>query len=980
MTTLGIDIFYYAYNLESLSVEKGNPVFDSRDNCNAIIETETNTLRIGCAKTKIPNTVTALGDMAFSGKPGLIEVNIPNSVTSLGWAVFWADQQLSKVKLSASITNMGSSPFGGCDRITSFEIDEGNPNYDSRNNCNAIIEKATDKLIQGFATTKIPDGVKTIATAAFRSMSTLTEIEIPASVQKIEAEAFLYCNQMTKVVSHIRKPFAVSSMVFSGDNMETAKLYVPYGTKEAYANTPGWDNFRRIIEMDPVEGDYLSHAASVTTTDFGKAYAELNGKVTVPVSLTGEGLEPVTSIDYTITTGSSSISRHLELTEPVNFMMQAEVLITLDADATTGEHNKVFTLTKVNGVANECTTENMKATGKLVTVAKKPKVVPVVEEATGTWCGWCARGIPSLALLNKVYKGDVITIAVHGGGSGDPMILDNYQLPLGSYPSCMVNRGTGIDPYYGSNGKAFGISREIEAAQRSYVPAGIEIEADWADGAQKAINIKTTTTFVEDISKANYRIGYVLLEDGLTGTDPVWYQSNYYAGSAVADANLVNLTKAEAKITNVVYNHIPVAAYNPFDGIVGSLPATIKKDVAMVHDYKINISGNDRIQDKKKLSVVALLIDNSTGKIINAAKFKFNKDDDTSQSGFQFLTNYAVKVAEDIQNGTVVADKQSVTGEKEIVTLTVKPADNYSVGKVTVRYTENGNAQSFVATVAADDASKYTFAMPNADVTVTANFLKLLTHPDITISEIENQACTGGEVKPAVVVKDGESVITDEWDISFADNTLVGTATVTIKAKASSRLYSGETTKTFEIMRKMESLFGSDDQWTGYVAQEDLKTPDGLTAYIVTAINSSEATVAPLTYIPQGVPVLLMRADKTANLFMASAGNGSEPTENLLRVNTEDKPLKAKECYVVYRDEFVLNSSGVLPAGRVYLPAVSGTRKLSIGFEGGLTVIDGHERSDVGEDVWYTFDGHKLYAKPTKKGYYIHNNSKEVVR
>ena len=60
-------------------------------------------------------------------------------------------------------------------------VDEGNTVYDSRNNCNAIIEKTTNKLVQGFATTKIPDGVKTIAAAAFRSLATLTEIEIPAS-------------------------------------------------------------------------------------------------------------------------------------------------------------------------------------------------------------------------------------------------------------------------------------------------------------------------------------------------------------------------------------------------------------------------------------------------------------------------------------------------------------------------------------------------------------------------------------------------------------------------------------------------------------------------------------------------------------------------------------------------------------------------------------------------------------------------------
>ena len=666
VTSIGRDVFYYARNLKALSVEEGNTEFDSRDNCNAIIQTATNTLRVGCVNSVIPEGIVALGEMAFSGKPGLEEVNIPNSVTSIGWAAFWADTDLTKVKLSAGVTEMSQSPFGGCDRITSFVIDENNPKYDSRDNCNAIIETATNTLVQGFSTTKIPDGVKIIAPAAFRSLQTLTEIEIPASVENIEGEAFLYCNQLTKVVSHVKKPFAVSSMVFNGDNMKIAKLYVPFGTKEAYANTPGWDNFPYIIEMDPVEGEFAKNAASVATTDFGKAYAALNGQVSVPVTLVGEGIDPINSIDYTITTDGVATDYHLELADPVNFMMNTEVLVPISADATLGEHDKVFTLTKVNDIANECTTANMQAVGKLVTVAKKPKVVPVLEEATGTWCGWCARGIPGLSLLNKVYRDDVITIAVHGGGNGDPMILDNYQLSAFSYPSCQINRGEFVDPYYGSGNQAFGISREVEAAQRGYALAGVEVEAAWADDSQQAINVKTTTTFVEDVANANYRIGYILVEDGMKGNTPEWYQSNYYAGSSLNDPNLVNLTKGQAKITDVAYNYIPVAAYEPFNGIEGSVPVAIVKDVAMVHNYTIDITGNARIQDKKKLSVVALLIDKETGKIENAAKFKFNKGSDSGNGGFVFYDDDVTGIQEtsDVRSENTAVDVYTLQGHK----------------------------------------------------------------------------------------------------------------------------------------------------------------------------------------------------------------------------------------------------------------------------------------------------------------------------
>ncbi len=148
VTELGRDIFYYARNLKALSVEEGNTVFHSPNHCNAIIEKATNTLRIGCANTVVPDGIKALGQMAFSGIPSLKEVKLPSGLTSIGWAAFWADTELSKVTLSESVTDIGESPFGGCERITSLVIDAKNAKYDSRNNCNAIIETATNKLIE----------------------------------------------------------------------------------------------------------------------------------------------------------------------------------------------------------------------------------------------------------------------------------------------------------------------------------------------------------------------------------------------------------------------------------------------------------------------------------------------------------------------------------------------------------------------------------------------------------------------------------------------------------------------------------------------------------------------------------------------------------------------------------------------------------------------------------------------------------------
>ncbi len=614
---IGIAPFYLCYKLASISVEEGNPIFDSRDNCNAIIETATNTIRCASHTTVIPESVIAIGNSAYSGRLGLTSIEIPNWITSLESSAFYSCEALTSVTIPKGITTWDGYVFSGCTNLGAIKVSSENPIFDSRDNCNAVIETASNTLLQGIYTTKIPNSVTKIASGAFYMVEKLTSIEIPSSITEIGGKAFLYCHQLTKVVCHIKKPLTISTDVFLNDNLSTAVLYVPYGTKKAYASSPGWDVFGEIIEMEP-DDSYLHNAASIAKADFGKHYAALNGEVDVPITISGEGIEPIISIDYTINNGTE---QHLEV-EPISYMMTSEVLIPYKADATAGEVAKTLKITKVNGVANEWA-ENITATGSLVTVTKKPKIIPVVEENTGTWCGWCSRGLVALKLLNKQFGNDIITIAIHDGGDNEPMMLPEYRATYWSYPGCQINRGEYFDPYFGAGNAAYGIKKEVEAVQRNYALGSIDMTAEWTDDSKTSINVKTTTTFVEDVTESPYQIGYVLLEDGVTGTGDAWAQSNYYAGNNTTDENLKELTTKPAKITDMKYDHVPVAAWEPMTGVAGTIPTTITHDVPMEYTFKADISSNTRIQNKNKLTVVALLLHKETGKIINAAKFKF---------------------------------------------------------------------------------------------------------------------------------------------------------------------------------------------------------------------------------------------------------------------------------------------------------------------------------------------------------------------
>ena len=111
VTYIDVEAFYGCSGLESITVESGNTVYDSRDNCNAIVETATNTLISGCKNTIIPNSVTSIGQEAFYGCSGLTSVVIPNSVTYIGYAAFSGCDNLKIVFYNATNSTCGGYAF-----------------------------------------------------------------------------------------------------------------------------------------------------------------------------------------------------------------------------------------------------------------------------------------------------------------------------------------------------------------------------------------------------------------------------------------------------------------------------------------------------------------------------------------------------------------------------------------------------------------------------------------------------------------------------------------------------------------------------------------------------------------------------------------------------------------------------------------------------------------------------------------------------
>jgi hypothetical protein len=122
VTSIGDEAFASCDNLAKIKVDSGNPVYDSRDNCNAAIETKSNTLIAGCAPTIIPSSVISIGKCAFKGCSSLTSITIPSSVTSIGYTAFSWCKSLTSITIPSSVTSIGEEAFRGCVSLTSITI------------------------------------------------------------------------------------------------------------------------------------------------------------------------------------------------------------------------------------------------------------------------------------------------------------------------------------------------------------------------------------------------------------------------------------------------------------------------------------------------------------------------------------------------------------------------------------------------------------------------------------------------------------------------------------------------------------------------------------------------------------------------------------------------------------------------------------------------------------------------------------------
>lgn len=392
------------------------------------------------------------------------------------------------------------------------------------------------------------------------------------------------------------------------DNGEKSNLLIPFE-----------------LTLSGLEGE------NVTVVIPSNVYGSVGNETPVNAVMTNLGYAEVrTAIIHYETSGSNG-DIEVECTglPAKQFLTSSEISFCLPATDVISDSELRISVKSVNGKTNVSAAQS--ADARLEIFSRLPRRTPLLEEYTGTGCGWCPRGGVGLEKMTEIYGDRFVGLAYHCADIMSIFEEKDYPSPAPAQPVAWIDRTRETDPYLGDmplTTPAFGIDLVWEEAAQRFTPADMSLACHWVDENRNAIEVKVTANFVKSYDDADFRMVYILVEDGLTGTGPEWTQGNYYSGETGKwPDDLQFLVDAPRAIPGFVYNDVAIFSTDP-KGVAGSIPSKIEADHSYDHSINltlseaVNISGDNLVQDMDRISVVAAIIDSLTGEIVNCAKVK----------------------------------------------------------------------------------------------------------------------------------------------------------------------------------------------------------------------------------------------------------------------------------------------------------------------------------------------------------------------
>ncbi len=457
--------------------------------------------------------------------------------------------------------------------------------------------------------------------------------------------------------------------LFVGYNYKQTSKNYPIGVNSkadgpffVYANIPssqggrgeGWYQFQSggnglAIQL-LVEGDFAPNA--VRPLEFGDIMIEKGKTKNIEVKLKNYGSK-LTSIDYIIELeGKKSAEHHLDFGKDFGVGGTHTVEIPFTAASKIGKESVHLSITKVNGEKNA--SPEITTAGTLYTVEREFVKRSVVEEFTGTGCGFCPRGHVAMHNMRELYGNQFIGIALHQYSSSDPMYNNSYSLGFKGAPNSMVNRATSaIDPYYY-------MPDALKSSLKEMPLVDLTVEGAFTQDTA----LVYAKASVESLVSGDYEIAYMLVADNLSGTTASWKQSNYFSKTYGAYSSKKSLPEDLQFLWDEPYDY--AATYN--DVLIASSYVSRKNKAtlpSLVANGTVNSYYTLTMPTKKSLKetirkcgnevyVIAMVLDKKTGVILNANKAKVA---DFGTTGIESVNNNteATVVARYTVNGVQVS-------------------------------------------------------------------------------------------------------------------------------------------------------------------------------------------------------------------------------------------------------------------------------------------------------------------------------------
>lgn len=357
-------------------------------------------------------------------------------------------------------------------------------------------------------------------------------------------------------------------------------------------------------------------------------YMELNKPVNINMELVSFASEPVKSVDIDYTIEGKDYSYHYDLLEAVPAGINKAFDVNFELPSFDYKFNGeyTFTVSKVNGKNNE--SKKMQKSTQIAVFSNVPVHQTLIEEYTGTWCGWCPGGYAMLEYIKK-NEPDFVVAAFH---DNDPMqVTYAYPSNVTGFPSIFLDRYYMVDPLQGlgiHSGKD-ALVQDVKSLNAEPTPWGIELSHSWKDENTLVANAKAWNLL--GYENGQNKIAYLLVADGLKGTSTSWAQNNNYSSRNPSSNYVEELNEfcrggeyGKSKVVGLVFNDVVIST-NGIYGVAGSLPNSLEPEAIATHSFEFDLSKikSALLPDRNKLRIIAAVLD-SNGVVVNCAKDEIN--------------------------------------------------------------------------------------------------------------------------------------------------------------------------------------------------------------------------------------------------------------------------------------------------------------------------------------------------------------------